>query len=86
MQREFIIQLSALPPSGKWEQLQVTAGLWNKGSPQKSGEIVLEQPVEASKIFCFTNPESTTYLIPSIVMEVAAIFVDTTTFLMPGTI
>jgi hypothetical protein len=32
----------------------------------------------------FTNPESTTYLIPDIVTEVSAIFVDKTNFLTPG--
>lgn len=37
-----------------------------------------------SKLISFTLPESTTNLMPSIVMEVSAILVDTIHFLVPS--
>ena len=41
-------------------------------------------PVEGCMSRVLTKPESMTYLMPEIVTEVSAIFVDKTNFLTPG--
>ena len=41
-------------------------------------------PVEGWISRVLTNPESMTYLMPEIVTDVSAIFVDRTNFLIPG--
>jgi len=40
--------------------------------------------IRALKFFSFTNPVSTTYLMPGIVIEVSAMLVEITTFLKPS--